>query len=54
MAKAAPRPAISADLERVPPHLVAEIVDGVLELPAPFDAAFFPFADPAASAPPET
>lgn len=31
MAQAAPRPATYADLERAPPHLVAEIVDGVLE-----------------------
>ncbi|MBE7201843.1 MAG: Uma2 family endonuclease [Parafilimonas terrae] len=31
MAQAAPRLATYADLEAVPPHLVAEIVDGVLE-----------------------
>ncbi len=31
MAQAAPRPATYADLEAVPPHLVAEIIDGVLE-----------------------
>ncbi|GJD35733.1 Uma2 family endonuclease [Methylobacterium aerolatum] len=31
MAQAVPRPATYADLEAVPPHLVAEIVDGVLE-----------------------
>ena len=54
MAQAAPRLATSADLEAVPPHSVAESVDGVPELLAPFDAAFFPSADPAASAPPET
>ncbi len=31
MAEAAPRWATYADLEAVPDHLVAEIVDGVLE-----------------------
>ncbi len=31
MAQAAPRLATYADLEAVPPHLVAEIVDGTLE-----------------------
>lgn len=62
MAETAVRQATYADLEAVPEHLVAAIVDGGPEshrLP-PFDAVpfplddLFPFDDPAAPALPET
>ncbi|MGH1573017.1 hypothetical protein ACRAWG_23020 [Methylobacterium sp. P31] len=63
MAEAAVRQATYADLEAVPEHLVAEIIDGALEtrgprppfdaVPFPFDD-LFPFDDPAAPALPET
>jgi hypothetical protein len=62
MAEAAVRQATYADLEAVPAHRVAAIVDGVPETHPllPFDAVpfplddLFPFDDPAAPALPET